>query len=311
MKYTEQTALFACAGATLVGIVAAPETPAETGIVIIVGGPQYRIGSHRQFVLLSRSLATAGYPVLRFDYRGMGDSEGEARDFQGVSADIGAAIDALQSRMPAVKQVALWGLCDGASAALLYCWQRGDPRVGGLCLLNPWVRSAVSLARTRVKHYYARRLMDKTFWVKLLHGQVPSRALTGLIGNLRLAASGGSASDGAAGADGRSVTAPASFQQGMAAGWADFTGSILLLLSGDDYTAKEFIDFCATDAAWKNAMAHPRLVRHDLPEADHTFSSAALRAAVNRLTLRWLAAMDDERPGRPAAARTANPLCAC
>ena len=48
----------------------------------MVGGPQYRVGSHRQFTLMARAFAAAGYPVLRFDYRGIGDSEGESRGFE-------------------------------------------------------------------------------------------------------------------------------------------------------------------------------------------------------------------------------------
>src|SRR5450759_3426358 len=131
MTYTEETTLFACAGDTLLGILAAPETPAQTGVVVIVGGPQYRVGSHRQFVLLSRALATAGYGVLRFDYRGMGDSTGAQRDFEAVSADIASAIDTLRQRLPSVKYIALWGLCDAAAAALLYCHDTQDPRVTG------------------------------------------------------------------------------------------------------------------------------------------------------------------------------------
>ena len=61
MNYTEQTTAFACAGETLLGILAEPQTPAHTGVVVVVGGPQYRVGSHRQFVLLSRALAAAGF----------------------------------------------------------------------------------------------------------------------------------------------------------------------------------------------------------------------------------------------------------
>ncbi|MBK5206832.1 MAG: hypothetical protein JJD98_15935 [Polaromonas sp.] len=37
MNYTEETALFACAGETLLGILAAPATPAQTGVVAIAG----------------------------------------------------------------------------------------------------------------------------------------------------------------------------------------------------------------------------------------------------------------------------------
>ena len=283
MNYTEEAALFACAGDKLLGILAKPAVPAETGVIVIVGGPQYRVGSHRQFVLLSRALAAAGYPVLRFDYRGMGDSEGQQRDFDSVSADIAAAIDVLQERMPSVKQVALWGLCDGASAALLYCFETHDPRVSGLCLLNPWVRSAASLARTRVKHYYVQRLKQKEFWTKLLQGGVALKALTGLMGNIRLALNGVGNPAASASA---SIQQP--FQQRMAAAWDGYTHNILLLLSGEDYTAKEFLDYAKKDAAWKNALRHPRLERHDLQGVDHTFSSNASRALVAEQTLGWL-----------------------
>jgi dipeptidyl aminopeptidase/acylaminoacyl peptidase len=109
VKYSEETTLFRCEGESLVGILAKPDTPSDTGVVVIVGGPQYRVGSHRQFVLLSRALAAAGYAVLRFDYRGMGDGSGPQRDFESVSADVGTAIDQLQQSVPAVQRVALWG----------------------------------------------------------------------------------------------------------------------------------------------------------------------------------------------------------
>ena len=287
MNYTEETALFACAGETLLGILAKPETPAETGVIVIVGGPQYRVGSHRQFVLLSRALAAAGYPVLRFDYRGMGDSEGQPRDFQAVSADIAAAIDALLERMPSVEQVALWGLCDGASAALLYCYETHDPRVSGLCLLNPWVRSEASLARTQVKHYYVQRLMQKEFWVKLLRGGVDLKALTGLMRNIRVAFNGTVDSDevASASASGRLTASQLPFQHRMAAAWNSFNGRIFLLLSSEDYAAKEFLEYASKDIARKNAFVHPRLVRHDVHGVDHTFSSAVSRAKAEDLTL--------------------------
>lgn len=278
MKYTEEATLFACAGDALVGVLAKPESPARTGVIVIVGGPQYRVGSHRQFVLLSRALATEGYAVLRFDYRGMGDSEGQARDFQAVSADISGAIDELHQKLPTVTRVVLWGLCDGASAALMYCEETHDPRVSGLCLLNPWVRSEASLARTQVKHYYTGRLLQKEFWAKLLRGEVAFKALTELMQTIGASAS----------APRRSATVQPTFQQRMAGGWNSFSGNILLLLSGDDFTAKEFLECARNDVVWKNALNNPRLLRHDLPGVDHTFSSVASRAMVDKLTLAWL-----------------------
>lgn len=274
MNYTEEATVFACAGDTLLGILAKPETAAQTGVIVIVGGPQYRAGSHRQFVHLSRTLAGAGYAVLRFDYRGMGDSEGQQRDFENVSPDIAAAIDVMQKHMPSIRHVALWGLCDGASAALLYCHDSRDPRVSGLCLLNPWVRSEASLARTQVKHYYAQRLMQKGFWTKLLRGQVAIKALSGLAQNIRLTLTSA-----------RGSGAQAPFQDRMALAWNGFAGPILLLLGSEDYTAKEFLEYANLDVNWKNALTHPRLIRHDLGGADHTFSDSASRAQVAELTL--------------------------
>lgn len=279
MTATEETALFACAGESLVGILVKPDAPARTGVIVIVGGPQYRAGSHRQFVLLSRALATAGFAVLRFDYRGMGDSSGAQLDFESVSADVAAAIDHLQLRVPAVKEVALWGLCDGASAALLYCLETNDPRVSGLCLLNPWVRSQASLAKTQVKHYYSQRLRQKEFWLKLLSGKVAGNALSGLLQNIRLAFKG------AVGA----ATPRQPFQQRMAAAWHQFEGRILLILSGDDYTAKEFLEYAGTDRVWKHYQNHAQLTRLDIAGVDHTFSSAASRKLAEDAALAWMA----------------------
>ena len=291
MNYTEETAVFVCEGETLLGILARPETPAQIGVVVIVGGPQYRVGSHRQFVLLSRALAGAGYPVLRFDYRGMGDSTGAQRDFEVVSADIAAAIDALQQRLPAVKQVALWGLCDGASAALLYCDATHDQRVSGLCLLNPWVRSEASLARTQVRHYYRQRLMQKEFWLKLMRGRIAAGAVGGLIQKIQLAK--------AAPDRHRTDTKHTSFQHRMAAAWNQFDGQLLLLLSADDYTAKEFVEYAGADPCWENYQKHAGLLRHEIAGADHTFSNSATQAAAQELVLNWLARCKQD----PALAR--------
>jgi exosortase A-associated hydrolase 1 len=236
-------------------------------------------------VLLSRRLAAAGYAVLRFDYRGMGDSEGRQRPFERVSDDIAAAIDALQQQLPSIQHIILWGLCDGASAALLYCHQTTDLRVHALCLLNPWIRSETSLARTQVRHYYLQRLGQKEFWHKLVHGGVAWQAFKGLTHNVRLALAGARPRGKTAHTASVSSEPEQAFQHRMAVGWNAFTGSIVLILSGDDYTAKEFLGCLNDDPAWTNALAHPGLVRHDLPGVDHTFSTAVARAQVEVLTL--------------------------
>ena len=291
LRITETVLAFPCEGERLLGVVSAPEDALVTGdlgVVIVVGGPQVRAGSHRQFVQLARHLAAQGLPTLRFDVRGMGDSSGPQRSFEHLAADIGAAIAALQQARPEVRRVALWGLCDAASAALLYLHERPDPRVAALCLANPWVRSEASLARTQVRHYYGQRLLQKEFWLKLLSGRVAASAWRDFIDSLRAARAAAPA-------------AQASYQVRMAQAWRAFDRPILLLLSGDDYTAREFAGVATSDPAWRGALAQPGVTRHDLRDADHTFSDAPAARQAERLTAAWLLRLNTPHPAATLA----------
>jgi exosortase A-associated hydrolase 1 len=282
MSFTEKAVTFDCAGESLLGILALPELPRPVGVVIVVGGPQYRVGSHRQFLLLSRALADAGYPTMRFDYRGMGDSTGELRNFEGISDDIHAAIDAFQTSCPELSQFVLWGLCDAASACLLYWDATQDSRVNGLVLLNPWVRSETTLARAHIKHYYGQRLLQAEFWRKLLTGKLGlGRAISGFFGSLKSARQEGAL-------DAKDKELP--FQKKMARGIEAFPRRVLLLLSGNDYTAKEFLEAVQADQMWTSALRQSRVTRVDIAEADHTFSSAEWRGQVENITREWLEA---------------------
>jgi exosortase A-associated hydrolase 1 len=299
VSHSEQTLRFACQGESLLGIVSLPAVPKDTGVVIIVGGPQYRAGSHRQFVLLARVLADAGYTALRFDVRGMGDSTGGQRNFEQIAPDVGAAIDALLRHAPTLQRVVLLGLCDGASAALLYLHQHQDPRVGGLCLLNPWVRSETSLARTHVKHYYLQRLGQREFWAKLVRGQVGGTALRGLADNVR------QASGAAAGEPSTSH-----FADRMAVALSRFDGPVQLVLSEHDYTAKEFSERAATDEAWRHLLDRSTVDVLEFDGADHTFSSMSSRKRLAETCDAWLSRRQSGvAPGRMRAATAATTLC--
>lgn len=294
MSAPERCLHFSCDGSPLVGIVTPPSKPAQVGVVIVVGGPQYRVGSHRQFTLLARCLAAGGVACLRFDYRGMGDSGGPARDFLAIDADIAAAVAALRSDQPNVQTVALWGLCDAAAAALLYLDHRPDHGLGGVCLLNPWVRSAQTQAAAQVKHYYRQRLLQPAFWRKLLRGKVGLVGLSELTRSLRLMLTGRR--------EAVSAGNPLSWQQRMARAWHKADCPVLLILSGRDLTAKEFTETLATDPAWRGALERTALTRLDLPEADHTFSDLDMQVAVEQTTLNWLQGLGHaNRPVVPVA----------
>ena len=269
---------FRCADdaeARLVGILTVPATPGPRGVLIVTGGPQYRAGSHRQFVLLARFLAARGMAVLRFDYRGMGDSEGAPRDYRSVDADIAAALAQFFAAVPALREVVLWGLCDGATAAA--CHAPRDPRISGLILLNPWVRSPAGLARATLRHYYLPRLLQAAFWRKLAGGGV---RLGESLSSLRQVA-----------ADTHHAQQPAEAPATLLfEALRRFRGKVLLILSGDDLGAREWTTLLAKDRAWRELGSSRNWRQEEVPGANHTFSSAAARARVERLCADWIAA---------------------
>ena len=285
--------VFECEAARLTGIIDLPSgdtAPARRGVVIVVGGPQYRVGSHRQFVLLARELADNGFPTLRFDQRGVGDSEGTT-DFENLDADIRAAVDVLLAKQPQLTEVVLWGLCDAASAVMMYAHQ--DDRVAGAVLLNPWVRDDRTIAQTYIRSYYSKRLLSADFWRKLLTGGVDVRGSLGdLAGKLRSATSKGQATAPAADSPSASseseVSAGTGFQERMINGWSAFKGPSLLVLSGNDLTADEFKNYMAQTRSRRRLLKRKAVSACELAEADHTFASAEWRAQVGRATVDWL-----------------------
>lgn len=290
MNSSESTVTFVCGDARLYGILSRPEAPATRGVLILVGGPQYRTGSHRQFVLLARSLAECGVPVLRFDYRGMGDSEGQPRTFEDIGDDLHAAIDHFMQLVPGLREVVIWGLCDAASAALLHAPR--DVRVAGLVLLNPWVRTDQGIAKAYFRHYYLRRLFQRDLWQKILTGRFHFLAALRDGGRLAVKALGSRSPKDTPtlGEHSQRGEQHASLPQRMLCGLRQFRGKVLVITSGNDLTAQEFLDLVNASREWRKAMTSSRVTRRTLPGANHTFSSREWRDQVAIWTREWLQA---------------------
>ncbi|WP_182915627.1 hydrolase 1, exosortase A system-associated [Massilia cavernae] len=168
MNFDQRALRFCCAGSWLVGIVDVPERPIERGLLVVTDTAQYRVGGHRQFTLLSRTLAGRGIPVMRFDHRGCGDSEGEPRAFNAIGEDIRTAIGEFFMQMPELKEIVIWGLGHAAAAAVLYAHL--DPCVRGLVLLNPNAGVPEPEPRTGGRQQYIGRLGELAFWKKAPRG---------------------------------------------------------------------------------------------------------------------------------------------
>lgn len=287
MNFKEHAFSFPCHGSHLYAVLSLPEKPGARGLLIVVGGPQYRVGSHRQFVLLARYLAGAGVPVLRFDYRGMGDSEGEARTFENIGDDLRHATDRFFDEVPSLNELVIWGLCDAASASLFYAHQ--DVRVTGLVLLNPWIRTEQGAAQTYLKHYYAERLFAPEFWKKVREGDLNYYDAMKSLMRIMIEALGGKKNikgSKTSVADDRCQLAP--LPERMLDGLRRFRGRLLLIISGRDLTSAEFLDVVKRSREWQILLASSRVERFDVPEANHTFSSCEWRDEIALRTGEWI-----------------------
>lgn len=263
MRFEQRALRFVCEGSCMVGIIDVPERPIERGLLVITDSAQYRVGGHRQFALLSRTLAGRGIPVMRFDHRGCGDSEGEARACDTIEADIRTAMSEFFMQMPDMKEVVLWGLGEAAASASLYA--HADPRVRGLVLLNARAAAPMAEIRPARRQYYLGRLGELGFWKKVATGNVDFAAsAAALRQHMREAAV-----DGAIG-----------LPQRVLAALACFDGKVLLVVGGADDSAREF-----DQLAGKHELKCRRV---EIPRADHTFASREWRDEVAQLAAHWI-----------------------
>lgn len=268
----------------MIGILSRPagsQQASSTGVVIVVGGPQTRVGSHRQFVMLARALARAGHACLRFDASGMGDSSGPKPDFEKLGPDIRAASDALLAQVPECSRIVLWGLCDGATASLLHA--RDDARVAGVVAANPWARDEATRSAAIVRDHYGSRLRSPEFWRRLLSGKV--QVWASVLEAIRHVAASGAARS-AKGTD--AVDEAARLPLRVARAVSDMPVPLRLQLSGTDLTASEFriaMEASGIDLQRAN-VAH-------FDDADHTFSRPSAWSAATSDTLAFVAALDE------------------
>lgn len=133
---------FGSSSSALYGVYHSPSAGRDRfeGIVMCYPFGQEYMRAHRAFRQLGDQLAKKGYHVLRFDYRGTGDSAGELEDVSPHDwlVDIETAVQELKD-VSGVKKVSLLGLrlggllagqvaADNANISRLILW---DPVISG------------------------------------------------------------------------------------------------------------------------------------------------------------------------------------
>jgi exosortase A-associated hydrolase 1 len=311
MSSREAPVEFPCDGHRLHGILHVPAGEYRCGVLMVHGRPEYRIGVHRRLLELARIWADAGFGVMRFDYRGSGDSEGEMSTLEESSADIAAAVDAFKANLPGLDEVVLWGSCAGATDALLYAPK--DRRLTGIVLVNPWAYDAPGRVRAKLRHYsshYLRLLLSPSGWARTLADLKQKervRSFLALHTEKRITPDSSTAEgDCMPGLTARAARVLRTYRtpgvaQRLAKSLSRFRGRVLLILSGGDPIARSFQKLAEDSPEWRRLLGAEQVRRYDIPEAYHWRREWIDLAA--RRTLDWL--RDDSR-AKPLAGQASD-----
>lgn len=247
---------FECGAETLVGTLDMAE--GQTGLLIVTGGNELRSGPFGSHAELADKIATAGFPVMRYDRRGVGDSSGSNATFADSGDDIAAALDAFRAQVRGLKQIVAYGNCDAASALMLAQGKGCD----ALVLANPWTfepeaepeppaeEPKPQMTPAAIRRHYLRRLTDPRALLRLLTGKVKVGQLAESLADAV-----------------KPAPPPSSLAQSMSEGLKAFTGPVSLLIAGNDRTGQSFLD------DWDKA--DPRVRK--CPGAGHSFAEPQAR----------------------------------
>jgi uncharacterized protein len=140
---SEEPLFFPNGDGQLFGVLHLPPSSVASSLPIVFchAFAEEKLWTHRVFVTFARKLASRGHAVLRFDYRGNGDSSGEFSEssLESALSDVARAIEFLKARTGAAR-VGLLGLRFGATVASRIADTRSD--VSTLVLWSPIVDGA-------------------------------------------------------------------------------------------------------------------------------------------------------------------------
>jgi len=290
----ETPLVFECQGEHLLGILHAPDQPTELGVLIVTGGPTYRVGPQRMNLVLARALTDVGVAVMRFDFRGTGDSDGERntpRQGEAVHLDIKAALDVFHEEQPHLKGVVVWGLCRGAIRTLQYA--QHDSRIQGIVLLNPRVDSEQLAAVATLRQYYWQRITNPNFYRKVLvgdfsPGQSIKRLFMTVVTAIGLARKPNRKSRSTV-VKVPEIAADIPVEKLIEDGFREFHGKVLMILGGGDLEAEKFKQIIKRSTQLDRRVGDADFLIRNIPGANHTFSTREWRDRVIALTKEWVA----------------------
>lgn len=267
-----QMTSFQCAGETLAATL--DEAPGTTGLLIVSGGNEIRIGAHRGMAELAATIAASGHPVFRYDRRGIGDSTGDNNGFESAAEDILEAAAAFRREAPQLARIVAFGNCDAASALILFHAGTG---IDALVLTNPWTiemdeKGGDDLpAAAAIRSRYIAKLKNPRELLRLFTGGVNIRKLV----------------SGLLKASSKPSQAPQGLPARLAAALNAMETPVTILLAKADNTALAFADH------WKGEIFAPARAHCALETCDTDSYSFARPQDKAWLTERVLAVLTD------------------
>jgi pimeloyl-ACP methyl ester carboxylesterase len=243
-------------------------------LVLLHGWAGYRVGAHQMFVKLARAAVNRGFVCLRFDFRGRGDSEGDAfaATLATMIADTQAACAELAARL-GVQRFALIGDCSGSEVAI-----GAGPLIDGCSAWVLWSapivggsRESMDRAKRRnILRQYAAKLLRRETWAKLFRGKLQLHMIRrAILGGGKGAGEQGSASDKDIDWLGRFLS---------------FRGPVLFIYGSADPTTADSVAHFERLTREAGRAWHLHLVEG----ANHAFYSVKWEREVIGRTLDWL-----------------------
>jgi exosortase A-associated hydrolase 1 len=247
---------FDCEGVRLAGTL--DEGEKTIGLLIVSGGNEIRSGAHAGQAAMAAHFAALGYPVLRYDRRGIGESEGDNAGFESSGPDIAAAVAAFRHEVPAIQRLIAFGNCDAATALALFA-----DSIDALILVNPWVienagdEGTTPPTAATIRARYWNRLKNPRSLVDLITGKIDLKKLAAGL------------------AKAAQRESPTGLADQMAEALSHSTLPVTILIAEHDTTALTFM------TAWKNAAFDKVRSKARIacfPTASHSFADSAAKA---------------------------------
>lgn len=263
-------------GLTLRGIVHHPPAAAVgPPVVLFSGWGGTRYGPNALLVEAARVLAEEGFPCVRLDFRGRGDSDGAVSDHDlRCHIEDAGAIAAWSRASLDPRPPYLAGICSGGEVAVGALFAGVD--AAGVCLWSAPVFAAEATAQRKARkrsaylREYARKLLRAETWRKLLGGEVRFDIIRRVL----------------RGAGVHEKRGEEPVELGRQGAFRAHVGSALLVYGGADPVAAEAQP--AYETLFRKAGAE--VATHTIAGANHGFYALPWKREVIEVTRTWLLA---------------------